>query len=465
MTGRLGGRTRRAGVGAGLAGLGVSAALVAGGLGLASSSAAGGVAPADPRAATTFTPTECGTFTGTGCAPVDKRIDLETPIFSNPTTITNPLFPIGELKSVVLLGEAGGQPFRSETTLLPQTRTVEWNGKRIETLASQYTAYRDGRIEEVALDRYAQADDGSVWYFGEDIVDYQDGSVFTTEGTWLAGIEGPPAMIMPANPKVGDVFRPENILGIVFEEVVVKDVGATVQTAGGPRGNAVIAEELHLDRTVSQKTFAPGYGEFSTGKGLDLEQLAVAVPADVLAGPPPAELEALTTSASGMLGSVRAEDWRGAAATLRRMNRDWDVLRAQKQPAMVAKGITKSLATLGRALNAKKAGRAAQASIDIGLLVLDLRLRHRPPAEIDRARFELWTQQALVHAASRDAAGVRGDVATLEWIRDRIAGTLEPTELAELDSRLRAVRTAVDEGRLAAAADHAIRVGQRLRSF
>jgi hypothetical protein len=28
---------------------------------------------------------------------------------------------------------------------------------------SQYLAYLDGRITEVALDRYAQADDGSVW--------------------------------------------------------------------------------------------------------------------------------------------------------------------------------------------------------------------------------------------------------------------------------------------------------------
>ncbi|MBA2637479.1 MAG: hypothetical protein H0U79_04530 [Solirubrobacterales bacterium] len=70
-----------------------------------------------------------------------------------------------------------------------------------------------------------------------------------------------------------------------------------------------------------------------------------------------------------------------------------------------------------------------------------------------------------MHAAARNSAGVIGGVATLEWIRDRIAQTLEPGELAEVDARLRATRTAADAKRLAAAADHAVRLGQRLRSL
>ena len=465
MTGhRAVGRAERAL--AALLGVGMATALAASGCGGASGP---GVADAEGAqaiaASTEFTPTECGTYSGRGCAPEQRRIDLATPTFSSPTRITNPLFPISELASAVLLGRVEGDLFRSETALLPETRTVAWDGARIETLASQYTAYRNGRIEEVALDRYAQADDGSVWYFGEDVVDYRDGNVVTTEGTWLAGVEGPPAMIMPATPRVGDVFRPENIIGIVFEEVRVKEVGVTVQSARGPVAGAIVAEELHLDEATSQKTFAPGYGEFSTGKGRDLEQLAVAVSADALPDPPPPQLETLETGATGMLGSVRARDWEAAAATLRRMNAAWEVLRRQDPPAMVAARLSGSLATLARAVKAQKSARATQASIDAGQSILDLRLRHRPPAEIDRARFELWCQQVLVHAAGRDAGGVRGDVATLEWIRDRIAHTLEPGELAEVDTRLRATRTAADAARLAAAADHAVRLGQRLRSL
>jgi hypothetical protein len=40
-------------------------------------------------------------------------------------------------------------------------------------------------------------------------------------------------MIMPAHPKVGDVYRSENIPGLVFEQATVRSVTATVD---GPRG-------------------------------------------------------------------------------------------------------------------------------------------------------------------------------------------------------------------------------------
>ena len=104
--------------------------------------------------------TECGTYSGEGCAPVEALVDLDKPVFSRPTEITNPLYPISQLESVVLLGNVDDLPFRSETTLLPYTDKVVWDGQEIEVALVQYLAYKDGRITEVALDRYAQADDG-----------------------------------------------------------------------------------------------------------------------------------------------------------------------------------------------------------------------------------------------------------------------------------------------------------------
>ncbi len=85
--------------------------------------------------------------------------------------------------------------------------------------------------------------------------------------------------------------------------------------------------------------------------------------------------------------------------------------------------------------------------------------------EIDRGRFEIWSYQTLVDATARDGGSVSGDVATLEWIRNRFAHTLEPAETNELDARLRALRIAADGGRLAAAGDHAVRLAARLRSL
>jgi hypothetical protein len=104
-------------------------------------------------------------------APEGERIDTSMPTFSDPTTITNPLFSISQQESVLLLGHVDGEPFRTEVTLLPETRIIGWQGQQIEVAVSQYNAFLDGRITEVAFDLYAQADDGSVWYFGEDVFD------------------------------------------------------------------------------------------------------------------------------------------------------------------------------------------------------------------------------------------------------------------------------------------------------
>src|SRR5918995_1096518 len=247
-------------------------------------------------------------------APESQRVDTTMPTFSNPTNVTNPLFQASKQESVLMLGHVDGKPFRTEVTLLPETRIIEWQGQQVETLVSQYTAYLDGRIQEVAYDFYAQADDGSVWYFGEDVADFEGGAIVTKEGTWIAGKDGPAAMIMPANPKIGDVYRTENDPGIAFEEVTVRSTDKTLDGPLGPIDGGLVAEELHMDGTTEDKTFAPGYGEFYTAGGGDVEALALAVPTDALAGPPPPELQTLSSGALDVFDAARSRDWKGAPA-------------------------------------------------------------------------------------------------------------------------------------------------------
>ena len=407
----------------------------------------------------------CGTYSGRGCAPDSRRVDIATPSFSNPTQVDNPLFPISNLHSVVFLGREEGQPFRSETTLLPETGSVTWNGQRIPVLLSQYMAWRDGRLEEVARDRYAQADDGSVWYLGEDVIDYRRGHAVTTEGTWLAGREGPPAMIMPAHPRVGDVFRSENVPGIVFEQVTVKAVGRSVAGPHGAVTGAIVGEELHLDRTTERKTFAPGYGEFFTGGGGNVEALAVAVPADAVATPAPVALQRLGTGASGMLAAVEADDWKAASSTLRTMRLAWGPLRRAGQPPLIAAGLDRTLRRLSGAVRRRRPVRTIRAALDAQQSVLDLQLRHEPRGVVDRDRMELWCQRLRVDARVHDAAAVSGDATTLGWIRDRIATSLAPGELSELDARLGQLQASADAGHTAAAADHAVRLIGLLRQI
>ena len=445
---------------ASLLGLGLAAAFT----GTACDNQTGRNGASSTSAPSSFTSTACGTDSGRGCAPSGDRVDLSRPTFSNSTQITNPLFPISRLRSAVLLGHVDqGMRFRTETTLLPGTRTIAWAGQHVRVRISQYVAYRDGRLDEVALDRYAQADDGSVWYLGEDVYDYRNGAIAVTEGTWLAGREGPAAMIMPAQPKVGDVYRTENVPGIVFEEVKIKSVGRSLDGPSGPIRGGLVADELHGDGTYDHKIFAPGYGEFRTTGGGDLEALALAVPKDALHGPPPAELDALAISTRAILESARIEEWATVTATLERMTAAWAKLQTGAPPPLIAARMTDALSALTSAVKERRPGRIAQAAIDVGQSALDLELRQRDPSAIDAARFELWTQQLRVDAASGDLSGVTGDVAVLEWIRDRFADSLDRSGRRDLNAGLHDLRAAADAKNLPAAADHAARLASLLR--
>ena len=191
----------------------------------------------------------------------------------------------------MLLGNNEGHPIRIETTLMHEPKVIEVDGQAIETLVSQFVSYQDGRIHEVATDWYAQGDDGAVYYLGEDVFNYEDGVVADTDGTWIAGDDAPIAMIMPADPQPGDVFRPENIPGELMEEVTIKQVDVTVDGPHGPIDGAIIGQENHtLEGVYEDKWFAPGYGEFFSGVGDSLESLGIGIPTGALDGPVPGEL-------------------------------------------------------------------------------------------------------------------------------------------------------------------------------
>ena len=390
-------------------------------------------------------------------APESKRLDIDAPAFSNPTEITNPLFPISDLHSVVFSGKVDGKPFHTETTLLPQTRVIEIApGQEVEALVSQYSAFEGGRLEEVALDYYAQADDGAVWYLGEDVFDYDpNGFSDSTLGTWLAGREGPVEMIMPADPQVGDVHRPENIPGIAFEEVAIKTVDKTVNGPTGPVDGAIVARELHDDGTYSDKVFAPGYGEFFSGHGTEVEAMALAVPTDALDGPPPSELADLSAAASDALAATNAGDWSAAADGEKSANQGWDGYSPSQLPPRLAHDMDRALSALAEGIDARDRQLAGTGAIDVAQAALDLQLRYSPPAEIDLARFELWARQILVDAAANDAGGARSAVSTMEWVRDRFAHTLEPADLTAIDNSLVIMREGLLDGELPATEEEA----------
>jgi hypothetical protein len=391
-------------------------------------------------------------------APESERVDLLSPTFSDPTNVTNRLFPVSRQESVLLLGRVDGEPFRTEVTLLPETRIVEWQGRQVETLVSQYVAYLGGRIHEVAYDFYAQDDAGAVWYFGEDVFNFGDGVIVDTHGTWIAGKDGPAAMIMPADPQVGDVYRPENIPGFVFEEVTVKAVDRTLDGPLGPVEGGLLIEELHMDGATEGKSFGPGYGEFLTAGGGDVEALALAVPTDALPGPVPSELVTLESEAAVVFDAAETEDWKAAQTAVERMTAAWETASAGDVPDRLGPQMSRALVALGEGVAGREAPMARQAAIEVARWSLDLQLRHRPVPEIDLARFDLWAAQMLVDAAAGDLGALNGDFFSLDYVRDRLQQALSEADLARLNAELEELNGAVGDEDLQAAADSARRI-------
>ncbi|MEA2499699.1 MAG: hypothetical protein QOH26_2104 [Actinomycetota bacterium] len=392
---------------------------------------------------------------GLGDLPVaaaEDRLDVAAPTFSSPTEITNPLFPISELRSAILSGKVDDKPFHTETTLLPETKLIEWpEGETVETRVSQYVAYLDGRIQEAALDFYAQADDGSVWYFGEEVNDYRGGAAFSTEGTWLAGKDGPPAMIMPGDPRVGDVHRAENIPGVAFEEVAIKTIDKTVPGPTGPVKGALVARELHDDGTYSDKVFAPGYGEFYSAHQGEVEAMALAVPADSTDEPEPPELHALSSITTRLFSSTQHREWKRAALDARRAQREWGRYKEGAVPPWLLREGNRAIEALLRSVRARDEASAGSAAIDVAQTAVDLKLRYREPVEIDLGRATLWARQVVVDARAGDLAAVTGDGAVLDWIRGRFGHALGDLDTVRVNSALLALGESIGDKDLGAA--------------
>ena len=125
--------------------------------------------------------------------------------------------------------------------------------------------YVDGRLEEIAHDWYTQDRQGNVWYFGETIKEFdRQGNQIPAKGAWQAGVDGArPGIVMPAQPKVGDVFRPEYYQGTAEDRYRVLDLSAEVTVSYGSFSHVlVMSEQTRLEPGVlGLKFHALGIGQ------------------------------------------------------------------------------------------------------------------------------------------------------------------------------------------------------------
>ena len=182
--------------------------------------------------------------------------------FSHPRDITNPLLPLAYLKQDILEGSEDGQKVRIERTIFPDKhKSFQIEGQKVDALVMEDREFRNGALEEVTLDYFAQDDEGNVYYLGEDVDEYENGKVKGHEGAWLLGKDTKnPGVIITALPKVGDKFKSEDVNKQIHEDDEVMSVSETVSVPAGTYENCVKLKETLATGEAEFKFYAPGVG-------------------------------------------------------------------------------------------------------------------------------------------------------------------------------------------------------------
>lgn len=181
----------------------------------------------------------------------------------DPSNFTSPqpneYFPLVPGTVARFRGEENGELFRERVRVTGRTRQVA--GVTTTVVADVLTV--DGALAERTEDWYANANDGTVWYFGEETAEYEDGQIVSTEGSWEAGVDDARAgIIMPADPRPTDAYRQEYFAGHAEDQAWIVQRHAVVTVPYGHLDQAV--RSLEWSRlepgVVVAKFYAPGLG-------------------------------------------------------------------------------------------------------------------------------------------------------------------------------------------------------------
>lgn len=169
--------------------------------------------------------------------------------------VDNPYFPLPAGQRVVL--EGGNTLVR--ITSLDEVRTVAG----VETRVVEEYEEIDGRVVEISRNFFAQAEDGTVCYFGEEVDMYdEEGNISSHAGAWLAdGDRLRPGIFMPGSPQVDQAFAQEIAPGVAEDQSKIVAIGEVTVVPGGRFEDTVtMLDRDPLGGGEDHKVYAKGVG-------------------------------------------------------------------------------------------------------------------------------------------------------------------------------------------------------------
>lgn len=188
-------------------------------------------------------------------------------------SVDNPWFPLPAGQVAELRGEEDGEKVYLRMTVAADS--VEIAGVATRKL-EEYEEH-DGEVVEISQNYFAQALDGTVCYFGEDVDIYEDGRVTAHDGAWRAG-EGinQPGIQMPAYPQPGMSYAQELAPGLAEDHADHVTAGEHIATPYGTFDDTQRVREWSTLEPDDQSIKVYGYGVgLLIDDGLSLETLTM----------------------------------------------------------------------------------------------------------------------------------------------------------------------------------------------
>jgi hypothetical protein len=172
----------------------------------------------------------------------------------------SPFFPLVPGQVSTFKGEVDGE--LEELTITTQDATIDIAGVLARVVEERH--YVDGELVEVSLNYFSHCtENNTVFYFGEDVDNYENGEIINHDGSWRHGTAGATAgVIVPGLPLVGARYFQEIAPGVALDRAEVRQVDVTARTPFGNFTGVLVTEEttpLEPD-ALETKRYAPGVG-------------------------------------------------------------------------------------------------------------------------------------------------------------------------------------------------------------
>ncbi len=205
--------------------------------------------------------------TGSNMSSWEYNPELRASDFT--TNITNKYFslPVGKKMTFEATTKEWVQE-KVEIEILKDIKIIEG----IKTITYLDRVYNDGILVEETRDYLAQHTNGDVWYFGEEVDNYENGKLKDHAGTFIHGIDGAKAGIwMKAEQEIGDSYKQEYYKGEAEDMRTTLATGLTITTKLATYKDCVqVYDWTPLDaKSRENKYYCPDTGSLVLNENLE----------------------------------------------------------------------------------------------------------------------------------------------------------------------------------------------------